>query len=540
MLTNAQTLSFFTNAATLGIPAPTYAQLANEGITRVDDLADFDKTTIEQIAQNLRKPNDRVANPDPGAPPGSTIPRPPYVFGAKSQKRMLEACELVRYYETTGRVMTPGAIAYDVIRHFTQQWKSLQDRRDGDQPEVPKITKALPVLKWSEAMDDYSNKKIGVRGIPLRYVIRPERDVPAVAPALEAHRPYSDEHGSVAAELIARASHDHANFPTDNAQYYFDLEEATRGTQYAASIKPFQRDQDGRGAYFALLAQFVGRDKWETLLKTQDQLLHTKIWKGQSNYSLERFIAQHRNAYVTMQQCALHVTYQLPQAYTRVGYLLDGIQTSDPGLLAAIANIKTDDAATGKRHNFEATAAYLLPYDPVALKRSASNNKRSYDEANISNVDAEVGGTDAGFGTKKGMGKTGVHLRYYKSQDYAKLPQDQKDELREWRKEERQKGTSFGSSKKDKSSGSAKKSNNKSFSSKDISSAVCSSIDKHLKNLKKHSHDDDDDSIEALINSLQAPGPVSAKKVRLDEPTVQVNASALKAIVKRVKNSKKG
>jgi len=45
----------------------------------------------------------------------------------------------------------------------------------------------------------------------------------------------------------------------------------------------------------------------------------------------------------------------------------------------------------------------------------------------------------------------------------------------------------------------------------------------------------DDDSVEALINSLQAH---AAEKVRIEEPMVQVNASALKSIVKRVKNSK--
>ena len=48
-------------------------------------------------------------------------------------------------------------------------------------------------------------------------------------------------------ELIARAAHTHALFRDDNSVVYYHLEEATRGTSYAASIKPFQRGKDGRG-----------------------------------------------------------------------------------------------------------------------------------------------------------------------------------------------------------------------------------------------------------------------------------------------------
>ena len=53
--------------------------------------------------------------------------------------------------------------------------------------------------------------------------------------------PHSTEHVSVEAELIARAAHTHARFREDNSVVYYHLEEGTRGTSYAASIKPFQR-----------------------------------------------------------------------------------------------------------------------------------------------------------------------------------------------------------------------------------------------------------------------------------------------------------
>jgi hypothetical protein len=129
----------------------------------------------------------------------------------------------------------------------------------------------------------------------------------------------------VEAELIARSSHQHPLFRGDNANVYHYLEEATRSTSYAASIKPFQRTKDVRGAWMALVSQFAGTDKWEADIKRQEQLLHTRVWKGQSNFSHQNFVSQHINAFVSMQACAQHVQYQLPNEHSRVGFLLDAI-----------------------------------------------------------------------------------------------------------------------------------------------------------------------------------------------------------------------
>ena len=167
------------------------------------------------------------------------------------------------------------------------------------------------------------------------------------------------------------------------------MEKATSGTSYAASIKPFTRAKDGRGAWKVLTSQYAGKDKWEAVIKCQEQLLHTRIWKGQSNFSLENFISQHRNAYVSTQASAEHVQYQLPNEHSRVGFLLEVIQCSDAGLQAT-------------------TAAHLLPYDPVAKKRS---NGQKRGAAQISSV---MDPTPNAI-KKPSIGKPGVHLCYYKT-----------------------------------------------------------------------------------------------------------------------------
>ena len=127
-----------------------------------------------------------------------------------------------------------------------------------------------------------------------------------------------------------------------------------------------------------------------------------------------------------MQASAEHVQYQLPNEHSRVGFLLEVIQCSDPCLQAAMASFKTDNGLQSMRNNFEATAAQLLPYDPVAKKRSGGQKRGS---AQISSVMHPSPATKK----KPSIGKTGVHLCYYKTGEYRNLSNEQKEELKEWR-----------------------------------------------------------------------------------------------------------
>jgi hypothetical protein len=305
------------------------------------------------------------------------------------------------------------------------------------------------------------------------------------------------------------------------------LEEATRTTAYAASIKPFQRRKDGRGAWLALLGQYAGKDKWEAEIKVQEAVLHTKTWKGQSNFSLESFISQHRNAYVSMEACAEHVQYQLPNQHSRVGFLLDAIQNNDAGLQAAIASVRTDDGPTGKRNDFEAAATQLLPYDPVAKKRLSGTKRGDGMISSVMDAAADEQTPTIAYG-KPAIGKTGVHLRYHKRQEYHKLSREQRDELREWRQNNgklRPTAKSHGKGKR------------KSYTKKELASLVTKRVklqmDKSSEELK--AQDDTKTYIMSLIQEAVAPGMKSQASLA---STMNARAPNLNSILKRAMNSK--
>ena len=308
-----------------------------------------------------------------------------------------------------------------VGQNFKEQWKALANRKDEDHPETLKITKALPVMKWTESFQDFLSCIVGIRTIPLTYVIRTNVDVaPVAAPPIAAGHPHAEEFESLEDELVARASHNHAAYRKDNSQVYYLIEEATRTTSYAASIKPFQRCKNGHFAWFAIVLQYAGKDKWHAKWKKQDKLLHTTKWRGQSNYLLERFIGLHQNAYVSMLQCIKHVQYQLPLKMTRVIYLLNSIECDYAPLQAAMAFARCNETM---KNSFEATASPLMQHCPVAKKRNDSASRRS--TANVSEATA----TDSTL--RSGIGKTGVELRFHKMAEYKKLSKEQQDELRE-------------------------------------------------------------------------------------------------------------
>ena len=142
------------------------------------------------------------------------------------------------------------------------------------------------------------------------------------------------------------------------------------------------------------------------------------------SFPLEGFIAQHRNAYISMQQCAEHVKYQLPNQHICVQYL------PDPGLQAAVASICTDNGVQGMHNKFKATATHLLPYDPVIKKRAASTRCMAALILALEGDSAEIADT---IGKKPSIGKSGVHLCYHTNLEYHELTAEQQRELSEWR-----------------------------------------------------------------------------------------------------------
>ena len=104
----------------------------------------------------------------------------------------------------------------------------------------------------------------------------------------------------------------------------------------------------------------------------------------------------------------------------------EGVQCSDAGLQVAMASIHTDMGANSKCNDFEASVAYLLPYDPI-VKRHVVGSKHppaEVSEATMPEMMDAVNANSCALGMKPDIGQTGAHLQYFKKAEYEKLTRE--------------------------------------------------------------------------------------------------------------------
>ena len=103
------------DGAHMGIPHDTVNKLQNEVISVADDLIDFNKSTIYQIADNLRCPVGRITDPNPEASLGAKTTTPPFVFWSKSHNLLVLSAKILRYYETFGRPNSAANVQWNPV-----------------------------------------------------------------------------------------------------------------------------------------------------------------------------------------------------------------------------------------------------------------------------------------------------------------------------------------------------------------------------------------------------------------------------------------
>ena len=103
ILTGSETTLLSEAKNQMAIPNTMVVQLVNEVISEVNDLLYFDKDNLQYITDNLFRPGVRVPRPNYIDPVPFLVPPPPvpiiptlqFIFGAKYQKGLLIACDLI-------------------------------------------------------------------------------------------------------------------------------------------------------------------------------------------------------------------------------------------------------------------------------------------------------------------------------------------------------------------------------------------------------------------------------------------------------------
>ena len=123
-LTSYMINSFFRNADQMGLSARTQAQLAGEGITNLNGLADFDnKEAWAQIVENCKRP-PKIADPNNA---NQLVAQGPFQLPANSLMRLEVASKAVKYFNIIDCPLTANMMTWDkLFKNFKMEWDSPQ------------------------------------------------------------------------------------------------------------------------------------------------------------------------------------------------------------------------------------------------------------------------------------------------------------------------------------------------------------------------------------------------------------------------------
>ena len=93
-------------------------------------------------------------------------------------------------------------------------------------------------------------------------------------------------------------------------------------------------------------------------------------WSGTTNQTLKEQIDRHITSFVAMTEASDHVSHQIPNDCTRVGYLIASIESADTNVVAALSSIRMDD--TGRRENFETASVFLAQICSMVSKKGGA------------------------------------------------------------------------------------------------------------------------------------------------------------------------
>ena len=140
---------------------------------------------------------------------------------------------------------------------------------------TPAINKSLPIIKWTEDFREHLHSCLVARMIPLAYVIQNNESVPGPCPTLKTDQLFSENNGLVDEEHMDTDC-TRQIIPTCTSSWRRPLVELLK----PISILNFQRNKTGRGACMALLIQYAGSDKWESVIKNRIILCTQKNGKA--------------------------------------------------------------------------------------------------------------------------------------------------------------------------------------------------------------------------------------------------------------------
>ena len=353
----AQINNYFQNVLLIQ-EQPVRDALNQQGLEGFDDFVSLTDKDIKNICANIRKPGGTIPNPNAavaGQPP--VISNPGVQIGYVYERRL----EMLRYYAYhCTRIQRTFVAAQMTLARLQNVYhlKETEDiQKDEDiKPPTP-ITKIEDIRNNIEDLDNYLLRKLGETGLPLAYVVREDVALPADDPGFGLP--------DFTQEMITRGDHATVTFHNDNKEVWNVIRHLTHGGAAWSWVSQYARTCNGRDAYKAIKAHYLGPSYRSRIQAACDALLNKTYFDGNRNFTLESYTTTLQKAFTDLEICEEPVSEQ-----RKVRILLAGITT--PALLPAKGIIS---ATPELNDNFERAANFLTEqYDKI---KTTSNTRRN-------------------------------------------------------------------------------------------------------------------------------------------------------------------
>jgi hypothetical protein len=324
-------------------------------------FADFESLTdkdIKNICANARKPGGTIVNPNAAvANQPAVINNPGVQLGYVYERRL----EMLRYYvyhsSRIQRPLVPQSMTLARLQHV-YHLKETEDIAKEETFKLPTaITKVEDIRTHIEDLDNYLLLRLGETGLPLLYVVRDEVPTPAIDIGFGLP--------DYIQEMILRGDHGTASYQNDNKEVWNVIRQLTHGGPTWSWVSQYARTNNGRDAYMAIKAHYLGPSYRSRIQASCDATLSKTYFDGNRNFTLESYTTTLQKAFTDLEICGEPVTEN-----RKVRLLLAGIVA--PTLLSAKAVVS---ATPGLSENFEKAANFLTEqYDKLKSMTSARRN----------------------------------------------------------------------------------------------------------------------------------------------------------------------
>ena len=283
LLTN---LGFNANARTV------MTDPAREGLD-LGTIALWSDEDVDQLVRTLRKTDQ-----------GGTL----VYVKVSAIEDLKTACFILRHLDRCQRAVLPNRHG---LAHLTQNmvknWKTLrlQEAAYEDPTEFPKLAKGDPatILDFIEEFPENIARFTGSDGRSLGYILRDDDAVPP-----EADDPifgHADStYSSPRDETIGRAEMAGAGYRVDNKKVFEILRDAIAPfDDVKVWVKGFVRAKDGRGAWKAFTAHYLGDAQLDSIAERADQRIESLVYNGEkTRYSFEDHVSNFKKAFLDLEK----------------------------------------------------------------------------------------------------------------------------------------------------------------------------------------------------------------------------------------------